>query len=415
MISLDRQGLRCQDVNLGLRTRSDSWSETILDNTRVVGMAADLAGLIRGRNVITNITALKMVASETLDIPGLSLDAVLSVLREAGFIEVVKNGNDMVITERIPAFRDLYPELGGQWSSRGPRQIEEEVVAIVDLLAKSPVPIDDLVPKYGFDKSDVDDILKIGRQTSVIRYVDTLNGCILYSPFTAFENPDKIHKALENHAPAVLSDALGRVSEYQGLPIEGPEQEVLADAIALGVISAPAVQLPNGDLKAFAALPHTVDPELTTIRKSVLDKALSILACVRCGQHYGGATNTRSAAMLLNSFMSRGYINAHSSHERQYKLLRDQGIVHFQRSGEWVIPVLIQTEENIEAMEIALGLLSGENLESGRSVTPNVQGLLDLDAKALKSFQTSSRKRNNQLVQSEDLSEAFESLMGYSV
>ncbi|HZU46123.1 MAG TPA: hypothetical protein VFA16_02520, partial [Mycobacterium sp.] len=136
-------GLRCQDVNLGLRSgETDSWVLSVVDNTQLVGMAADLAGLLRGRNVVENVDALKIVANEALDIDVQVLPSVLTVLEECGFIEIARTGPRISqIIETIPAFRSLYPELGNAWQQRRPRQIEEELVAVVHRLAKSPIPV----------------------------------------------------------------------------------------------------------------------------------------------------------------------------------------------------------------------------------------------------------------------------------
>ena len=62
-------GLRCQDISLDLRSgTADSWVLFSVDNTQLVGMAADLARLIRGRNVTVYIDTLKIVAREAPDI-----------------------------------------------------------------------------------------------------------------------------------------------------------------------------------------------------------------------------------------------------------------------------------------------------------------------------------------------------------
>lgn len=416
----EAEGLRCQDVNLGLRIGSNSWTRSVLDNTQIVGMAADLAGLIRGVNIIEDVDPLKIVASETLDISPNELEPVLGVLESCDFIEVQRsNGRTVAIADRVPVFQDLYSSLGSAWRERKPRQLEEEVITAVHLLARSPIPLEELVPSHGFDKNDIADIVKIGEQSSVIRQVETLDGILLYSPYTAFENPTAMHEALINHGPGELADALGEITDYQGLPIDPVKSPILSDAVAMGIISAPSVELRDGTLKPFGVLPHLLDQELTTTKKMILDKALTIVACIRCGQHFGGKTNTRDAIAVINALLEQDYLNPHGSHQRQYKLMRDQGIIEFlpdmREGGKWVRPALIKTEDNIEAMKIARGLLSGENLQAGRDSSPDIKKLLGLDAKSLKSLQTSSRKKATGAIDSQHLSAAFESLMGRNV
>ena len=62
---------------------------------------------------------------------------------------------------------------------------------------------------------------------------------------------------------------------------------------------APAVERPDGLLQPFGALPYSVDRDLLKGRKPILDKALAVLACLRCGQHFGGATNLPAASLVM--------------------------------------------------------------------------------------------------------------------
>jgi hypothetical protein len=53
-------------------------------------MAATLAGLIRGRDVVEDAQALKMVASAQLDVDLFAFDDVIAVLEAAEFVQGVK-------------------------------------------------------------------------------------------------------------------------------------------------------------------------------------------------------------------------------------------------------------------------------------------------------------------------------------
>jgi hypothetical protein len=382
-------------------------------------MAADLAGLLRGRNVVENVDALKIVSNEALDISAQVLPSVIAVLEQCEFIEVTRSGSQVSqIIETIPAFRSLYPELGAAWQQRGPRQLEEELVAVVHRLAESPIPVDELSSTVGIDASDTDNLYELGRKAALFRVIDTIDGSILYSPYSAFEDPEAMRTALRDHGPAELADSIQRVSQYQGLPVDSEADPVLADAVALGLLGAPSVALPGGVLRSFAALPYTVDRELLTIRKIVLDKALAILACVRCGQHFGGATRTLNAVWVLDALVNQECLAPHSSHERQYKLLRDQGVIRFlpdsMPGGRWKRPALIKTEENLEAVAIARSLVENEDIHSGREASSDVRSLLDLDARALKPLQTANLAPRTNRIDPARLDIAFEALMGRS-
>ncbi len=114
----------------------------------------------------------------------------------------------------------------------------------------------------------------------------------------------------------------------------------------------------------------------------MLDKALAVLACVRCGgEHFGGgATSTKYPAAVLTALLdppNRNHrLRPHSSHQRQYQLLYRMQIVDFVPSGNWVAPQLIATEDNLAAVRLARDLLTfGEQLEA-RAGDDDARGLL---------------------------------------
>ncbi len=139
------------------------------------------------------------------------------------------------------------------------------------------------------DASDIDRLYRLGVDASIFRTAETSNGTLLYSPYTAFENPATVREIMMNHGPEVLAQAFDKVAAYQGLPVDPETDLVLADAVKKGLISAPGVLLPGGSLRTFAALPYMLDASLTRDRKVILDKALAIVACVDAsilvGQH----------------------------------------------------------------------------------------------------------------------------------
>lgn len=79
------EGLRCQDVHAGLRNVDpNSGSLTQLADTQMIGMAASLAALIRGQDVISDAQALRSVAAEQLDVSPFAFDGVILQLADVG-------------------------------------------------------------------------------------------------------------------------------------------------------------------------------------------------------------------------------------------------------------------------------------------------------------------------------------------
>ena len=325
------------------------------------------------------------------------------------------DGQVVRIIEQIPLYGSLYSSIGQSWRGSGPRQIEQELVVVVDRLAKSPIPLEVLTSDLGIDGSDIDRLYRIGVDTSIIQTVESSDGVLLYSPYMAFENPAMLYQAFANHGSGQLAEALTRVSKYQGLPV-AQSDPILTDAVGLGLISAPAVELPNGLMQPFAAMPFDFGSNLTRDRKPLLDKALAIIACARCGQHFGGTTNARDVGDILEALLTRDHLRPHESHERQYKMLRDLGVIDFlpddQPWGRWVRPALIRTEENVEAVRLALTLIQGNEVLSGREPAEGVRTLLDLDARSIKPLRTTARTASRPAIPRADLNKAFEIIMG---
>lgn len=413
------EGLRCQDVTLGSRLVDPNSSSLVkLEKTRLVGMAADLAGLLKGRNVVNDIESLKIISAENLDINVYAFNQVISLLEEAEFIEVDRDqhGNPTRIIERVPLFKNLYEELGAVWRSSKPTGIEEALVILVDRLAGGPMPLEALRSDLGFTREDVDVVYDVGTKTSVIKSAASTDGQLLYSPFTAFENPGMMTDTLIKHGPAQLADALAEVRDYQGLPVNAQTRPVLADAVALGLVTAPAVVLPDNQMMSFATVPYNLDRALFLDQKMILDKALSILACIRCGQSFGGHTNADNPQTVLMSLRDSGYLSEHSSHERQYKLLTDLGVVHLlpdsKPGGSWYRVGFIDTPENRRALEIALDLLNNNEIPSGRKPSDDVKNLLDISARSLRPLQTTARRQRTGSLGPENLRTAMDAIYG---
>src|SRR5205814_6831403 len=90
-VELFDEGLRCQDVHAGLRNVDpNSGSLTPLADTQLIGMAASLAALIRGQDVIDDAQALRAVAAEQLDVNQFAFDSVVKALADVEFVQGVQ-------------------------------------------------------------------------------------------------------------------------------------------------------------------------------------------------------------------------------------------------------------------------------------------------------------------------------------
>lgn len=370
------EGLRCQDVHAGLRN-VDPASGVLrpLMDTRLVGMAASLGSLIRGQDVIADASALQSVAAEQLDVDLYAFNEVVAILEERGYVNDVARSKGKVVrfNESVPYYTDLYAELGEAWRDRGPNQLEEELVAVVHRLAAAPTPVEELIDELNLDKADVPTLLDLGRNSHLAKVLRTIDGDLLYSPFYAFENPKAVDELVAAHGSDRLAEEFALLHSYQGLPVDAEKMPLIADAVGRGLLLAPGVDRPDGVEQPFATLPYILSPDLLTARKPVLEKALAVVACLRCGEHFGGYNDLPPDALVavINKLLdpNRGFLMPHSSHERQYGLLHKAGLIAFdpdlRPGGNWVTPRFLDTADNREALQIARDLLEyGEPMDN---------------------------------------------------
>ncbi|MDQ0893497.1 hypothetical protein [Agromyces ramosus] len=417
------EGLRCQDVNAGLRNIDQS--SAILGNlaeTQRVGMSAGVAALIRGRDVIEDAQNLQAIAADQLDVNAFAFNSVIETLEEAGLIADVRRSGRKVVsfTENVPYYSDLYGRLGASWRNAGPTELEQQVVMLVDRLARSPVEQNQVVKELGLDSSEFPEILEVSERSNLIKSIDLGGDKVLYSPFLGFEKPQLIADVIRAHGSDELANAFETVRGEQGLPVSiaGP---VIEDAVARGLLMAPSVELPTGKFEAFATLPYTIDQQMLRNEKPVMEKALAVIACLRTGQHFGGFSSLSRSALVaaIDKLLAVGSLNPHSSSERQYRLLNRVGVIQLAPDvvswGTWRVPTLIDTEDNRAALILAKELLTyGESVSSRMPNQSEIGQLLDNSDPYGAPMKTVARYRDKQRMNDKKWQKAIDTLMGHA-
>lgn len=419
------EGLRCQDVHSGLRNL-DPNAPLLgpLNDTRVVGMAATLGGLIRGHDVIEDAQALMQVAAHQLDVNMLSFGEVIRVLEDAGFVQGVqrRGGKITTFTETVPYYDDLYATLGETWRERSPTEVEQQLLLVIDGLAKSPVPLEDLESAFDLDHEAVPELIEVATGAGLIQTLRTIDGDVAYSPFFGFENPQLLEALVVDHGTDQLVSEFAAVRARQGLEMNPEQYPLLTGAVAGGLVMAASVRLPDGSMQAFAAMPYVSDPHLLTTRKPVLDKALAVLACLRCAETHG-EYNTLSPAGLVNVIdklldPNRGFLAPNSAHRRQYELMRNSGLLVFgpdsKPGGSWVTPRFVDTQDNREALLLARDLIVHGELVERRVDDAVARTALASGKDYAAPMQTSHRMRQYAQPSPKHFEKIFEKAMGRS-
>jgi hypothetical protein len=168
------QGLRCQDVHAGLHDLDPNSPRLVeLEDTRIVGMAASLAAAIRGQNVIQDAQTLKKVAAAELDVDHMAFDRVVQVLDDAGLVRSVvrKAGKIRSFSEDVPYHQNLYDRLGEVWQASEPTETERGVLSAVHVLAKGPVPEEQLAEAAGVERELYRPTLEIATEADLVKRI----------------------------------------------------------------------------------------------------------------------------------------------------------------------------------------------------------------------------------------------------
>jgi hypothetical protein len=180
------------------------------------------------------------------------------------------------------------------------------------------------------------------------------------------------------------------------------------------------VTVPGGALQSFAALPYIADQKLLTARKPILDKALAVVACLRCAESFGGYSNLDAAGLVnvIDKLLdpNRGFLAPHSGHKRQYELMRNAGLIVFgpdmKPGGSWVTPKFVNTQDNRAALKLARELLTHGELVEHRVEDTLARATLQSERSYVAPMQTAHRVRKNVQPTARQFDKIFEAAMG---
>lgn len=367
-------GVRIHDINQGLVAVSSGLINTRLRRTKRVGVAAQLAGLVAGEQVVGYESLL--VAAGELQMDDTLVDRGLEDLQTLDWVRVVERSSGAKRIEvKIPRLRDRYSELGDYWKNLNPQEIEVQAINIVDELALVPRHAFELKDKYDVSPNDFTVIADIGKSAGIIDAYDspTDGRKILYSPVYWEEHPTELFKLEKKFKEEEIAAAIRQVRSHQGLSCDDVSDAVLDAAIKSGFLPTVSVDSTGGE-KQFIFTPVE---GLGKDRKTIYQKAMAILACVRYGQRYAGMRLIYPPEILLEALKRNKRINPHSEIVTQYSPLVKLRIGRIKKIGTRWSFELIETPDNLEALDLAIKLASvGEGRVTDERARRAVQLLL---------------------------------------
>lgn len=371
-----RIGLRIQDIQTGLQDVSLGSLSVETETIRLLGMAERLAIHIRGIDVIDE-RRLKYVASQFGD--SAMLDPVLTTLEGLEWVRVRGTAGSRTIEESVPYYTDIYEVVGDRYREGGGTEVEETTLVATDMLATAPAPESELKDSLGADDTVFAMTKDLTRAGGLLAEYETSQGdTLLYAPSFWTENPkqfETLDALVERFGLEGVHKIFDQFRASQGRPLPAAvfaggselngDVSLLKEMVEAGLVLAPQVDSMQG-AKRFGFTPHAgVKPG----EKTIFEKAMAILACVRYGENFGTITRIKFPEVFLDRLGSPPHrIGPHTEIRQQYFLLVTRGVGKVFPSREHrdrYYFELIPTEENLRALQLAKDLLRvGEAMES---------------------------------------------------
>lgn len=366
----------------------------------LVGMAAIVALHIRGLGAIEYGT-LKQVAEYHFDIPAMMLRQVLNLLAEVEYVKLVTEGTTLKsIIPSVPHFDSVYSGLGEYLGTQTLTEHEQLSVAILDELAAKPENRDALVGRLGAAPKLFTKCEQIVTQGGLVLAKRARGQNILLSPAYFTDNLGALADLAASGRARGVEKLLNLLKQAQGWPLSLIESRkeisgtaisdhdlaVLKQLVGDGVLRPPSVKRPHAKKdEHFVFTPRPGKVRLDASNREIYERAMGLVAAVRKGQLLPEAYRIRSPVALLSALRDRKRLGANSEAAHQYRNLVALRVGTLRKTGgDRYEFQLIDTEENREAVNQAISLVSTGQMDQG-TVKKEARILLTQDEKYVQS------------------------------
>ena len=362
--------VRCHDITVSL----DNKQSADFDQLIVLGMAVRLALHLRGVPAVP-YELLKQVALHIFHIPPQTLRQVVGLLAEIEFIKVDQEGDTIrSIVPNIPYYEDLFVGVGEFAETSQLSEPEWLTLSIVDRLSRSPTPRETLY-NVGAETKLVNRMVELGSDGGYLIQKRARGRDMVVSPLYFYENPDRFADLAAGAGSSNVSKVVSALSHNQGWPLAltqklsrigetdlTPEQVQIVAALAgEGFAPPPAIKTTHAGSNFFLFAPKPGIPRLSPMQRPVYEAAMALVAAIRQGQLLPAQYAIRSPLAVLSALKDRKFLKANTEAMEQYRqlvVLRIGRLV--KTSGSWARFELIDTPDNLQAIEMAITLVSGE-------------------------------------------------------
>lgn len=351
-------GIKIHDSHHGLVQVTGAVVESEFAFLKELGAAIQIATIIKDHETIKDVNSLYAAAGE-LKIPRALSQIGLEHLEKLDFVRLKYATGKKAISRVdivVPGLSKIYNDFGQYFQAESESAIANSTIKILDKLSAFPHKEKEIVSELGLSPRDRDLIIDVSKKASLISSYNspTDRESVLYSPLYWDDNPSKIFDLLKKHKSADFLKVIEQIQKYQGLPDGKLDNEIVSDAITLGCLPSMSVSSSSG-LKKFIFTPRQ---GVGKIEKELLNKARTLISCVRYGENFAGITKINSPERLINALARRGYLNPHTESLKQYEPARNLGLVKIVPSvgGRYEVH-FIDNEENKRVVDMAIEMI----------------------------------------------------------
>ncbi|MEY9768559.1 hypothetical protein ABIA14_000836 [Sinorhizobium fredii] len=369
------------------------------DDLKTVGMAATLAIHIKGLGEI-EYGVLRGVSAFYMGIPSTALDTVLRILKDVGYVDLIENGRKITaVIPNIPVFDEVYSGIGRYIASECQfNEHEQTVLSILENLQDAPANRDTLLSSLGADQQVFKRTIDIGEKSGLISSHLARGRNILISPVYFADNLDGLADAAVAAGATNLKSTLKHLKGNQGWPLslalsEGRigtvtlnqvEKSLVEKLSAEGMIKPPTIKFGDKS-ESFMFTPRPGGAKLNAANREIYERAMALIAAVRKGQLLPDQYRIKYPLKILESLRDKGYLGSNSEAGTQYYnlvVLRVGTLKPGPRGQQFHI---LKTDENKEALNLAIKLLSNGSLQ-GMEVNKDARLALTKDETYIQSL-----------------------------
>lgn len=350
------------------------------DQMRIMGMAALLAIHIRGLGEI-DYEVLRKVSDHYFNIPSSALKEVVSILGEIEYIQIIKTGKLITsIIPDVPRFQDIYEGVGEYFSFSDLNECEQGTLLILSELQNKPENKDRLRNAIGIENKLLSRCLDIGQNGNYIKSFRARGKDIIASPFYFADNLESLIDVAAKSGGSDIQRVLEIVKNNQGWPLSLVEKnleiggtrltqtqkDLLLYLCSESILKPPSLKFGNNK-ETFVFTPAPGASRLNSANREIYERAMALISCVRKGQLLAEKYKIRMPLRLLEALKEKGYLKSNSEAAVQYRELIFLRVGKLRQvTSDRCQFHLIKTDENLEALSLAINLLkTGElsNLE----------------------------------------------------